>query len=292
MNKHEHCLLCDGEELVGFSGFSSVELVRCESCGLFFSAMIPSEEELVSHYEEWYSREITYNSPASHARREELLEELSEYRRSGGVLDIGCGTGLILDQAKARGWETAGVEFTRDAIETVRSRGHDIRQAPLEEAGFEPGTFDVAIYTEVIEHINNPREEVEAIVKHLRRGGVLYVTTPNFNALSRHVLGESWNVVTFPEHLTYYTPRTLCRLMEEAGLETVRCKSSGVSPTRLLRSLRGEAGGGARNHSSLDEQLRERVRASGRWRLAQRLVNAALHISGTGDSIKALFRRP
>ena len=46
----------------------------------------------------------------------------------------------------------------------------------------------------------------------LRDEGIIYVTTPNFNSLLRYKLKSNYNVITFPEHLSYYTPKTLARL--------------------------------------------------------------------------------
>src|SRR5690606_29998263 len=119
---------------------------------------------------------------------------------------------------RERGWETHAVELTDEALEVLRGKGHHVFRAPLSTARLPAGSFDVVVYTEVIEHINQPLEELGAIRKALSPGGLLYVTTPNFNSVSRRVLGAKWNVVVYPEHLCYYTPRTLLDLASRVGL--------------------------------------------------------------------------
>lgn len=65
----------------------------------------------------------------------------------------------------------------------------------------EYGQFDVIVSLEVIEHLPDPHYYIEKFEKLLRKGGALYMTTPNFNSLSRHILGSNWNNIVFPETL-------------------------------------------------------------------------------------------
>ena len=54
----------------------------------------------------------------------------------GSVLDVGCGVGLLLDEARRRGWRTQGVELSDWGVRRARHLGLDIFQGTLEEAGF------------------------------------------------------------------------------------------------------------------------------------------------------------
>ena len=65
----------------------------------------------------------------------------------------------------------------------------------LDPTKYEPESFDIVCSFEVIEHINNPREELSNFNKLLRPGGLVYCTTPNFNAVERYQLGSDWNVL-------------------------------------------------------------------------------------------------
>ena len=101
-----------------------------------------------------------------------------------------------------------------------------MHQGKLNPENYEPRSFDVIISIEVIEHINNPREEIQNFKSILRSGGGVYLTTPNFNAASRMVLKEKWNVLAFPEHLCYYTPKTIKHLFQLQNFSAVKIRKN------------------------------------------------------------------
>lgn len=302
--RHDTCPLCGDRAFDDVSGFDRVELVKCRGCDAVFAPTIPSHEELVRHYA-GYPRAEKEHSPVSVKRREELLDRFEPYRQTNRILDVGCDIGLILDQARARGWETFGTEFMLEAVEICDSHGHTMHLGPLEQADLEPGSFDVVVYTEVIEHITSQRAEFPLVYDLLRPGGLLYITTPNFDSISRRVLGDAWEVIEYPEHLVYFTPHTLREFMIRCGFEQVWCEATGVSVSRLLASLklanpRGTAANGnaalptrARKRDiRADELLRGSMEKSRALGQAKRAVNAFLDATSLGDSIKAGYRKP
>ena len=81
------------------------------------------------------------------------------------------------------------------------------------------GDFDVIVSSETIEHINNPRQEISNIHQLLRKGGLLYVTTPNFNSYVRRFTKAQYDIIKYPEHLSYYTKKTLNKLLKQTGFK-------------------------------------------------------------------------
>ena len=298
--RHQACPLCGRESFAALPQMRRVELVRCATCDGVFTPKIPSLRELMDHYE-GYPRAEKVDSPISRRAREGWLDRFESYRETNRFLDVGCDIGLLLDQARARGWETYGTEFTDEAVTICRDNGHCLHAGLLCEADLEPESFDVVVYTEVIEHINNQRDEFARVFELLRPGGVLYITTPNFDSLSRRVLGDRWTVIDYPEHLVYFTPKTLRRFMASAGFEEVHLESSGVSVSRLTSSLRPPAprmkaanddAPPLKRDIRADELIRGAMENSAILGGAKTLVNRMLHHASLGDSIKASFRKP
>lgn len=256
--------------------------MRCRACGLVFAGRRPSEAELAEHYGS-YSR-ADYDSPITRARYRELLGSFERYRRRNRILDVGCGIGYFLEEARDRGWEAHGSELEERAVEIVRAKGLSCVRAPIEPDTFEPDSFDVVTAFEVVEHVSDPLAEAEAIASALRPGGLLYLTTPNFGSLSRRLLRGRWSVVGYPEHLTYFTPSTLRSWLARFGFESVELTTTGVSLARLRRGL--PAGGGGQGS---DEELRERIEGSRALRAAKRGAEAALGATRAGDTIKGRF---
>ena len=122
---------------------------------------------------------------------------------------------LFFEIASKRGWEVYGTEYTKDAINICKSKGINIQEGKLNPQNYLVEEFDVITSFEVLEHINNPIEEISNFYKILRKGGLVYLTTPNFNSVSRFYLKSDYNIITYPEHLSYYTTRTLKNYLEK-----------------------------------------------------------------------------
>jgi len=277
------CVACEGRRLRPLPTYRRAHLVRCRDCGLVFAGRDPSEEELARNYGE-YSRE-DYDSPITRRRYQELLDGFEPYRRTGRILDMGCGIGFFLEEAESRGWEAHGSEFEPRAVEIVRGKGLRCLQAPLTAGSFEPGSFDVVTAFEVVEHLRDPRAEAETIARALRPGGLFYCTTPNFSSLSRRLLRDRWRVIAYPEHLSYFTPSTLRSWLARYGFSPAKLRTTGIGLADLRRGIASpeEPGRGS------DESLRGRLEGSRMLRAAKGAANAALSATGTGDTIKGHF---
>ncbi len=281
-DRHSSCILCGGDRLEPLPRYAATHLVRCGACSLVFVERIPTSEELIAHYE-GYGRN-DYLSPITVRRYNELLDGFELYRRTGRLLDVGCGIGYFLDVAKERGWDVYGTEYTDEAVAICRGKGLTIHQGPLREENYTAGDFDVVTYFEVIEHINNPREDIARVSSLLRPGGLFYGTTPNFDSASRILFKEKWEIISYPEHLTYYTARTLTRLLREHGFRIRRIESTGFSLTRY-RQRTGRLDEDFSRAESDDERLRRHLEKP-HGRMIKKAVNSALTLLRKGDSLK------
>jgi SAM-dependent methyltransferase len=101
------------------------------------------------------------------------------------VLDVGGGRGVLRDQLEARtSWLVDLVELNQAALELAapgRGRHHyyDVRDQRPEFLG----TYDAAVLYDVIEHVEHPRELLEAVQRHLKPGGLLLVNVPALQGL-------------------------------------------------------------------------------------------------------------
>ena len=177
---HNYCIVCSSGRLEDLEGYSKNYLTKCSDCGFVFAKRIPSERELVEHYDQYGRND--YLSPITIKRYNEILDQFEPYRKTNKLLDVGCGIGYFLEVAKKRGWEVYGTEYTDEAMRICSDKGIEMSHGALEDDTFDSGTFDIITSFEVIEHINNPAEDAQYIHKFLRKGGLFYLTTPNFNS--------------------------------------------------------------------------------------------------------------
>jgi 2-polyprenyl-3-methyl-5-hydroxy-6-metoxy-1,4-benzoquinol methylase len=284
--EHKNCLICQGFDLKPLTGFEQHHLTKCGSCGFVFCKPIPTQEELNMVYE-GYGRNDYLSALTIHAY-ERVLDSLEPYRKTNKLIDVGCGIGYFLEVAKKRGWEVYGTEFTEEAVGICEAKGAQMRLGVLNPDNYEAESFDVVCSFEVIEHINNPREELVNFHKLLRKGGVVYCTTPNFNAVERYMLGADWNILGYPEHLAYYSPKTLKQVFKESGFSPKKVLATGVSLTRIKKS-QGRSDQATISATSDDEKLRNQIAGNPLLGMAKDILNWKLTLFGVGNSLKGWF---
>ena len=273
------CPVCHGRSLRPKPRYRQAFLATCLDCGHVTAAVIPSQAQLEAHYAE-YDRYHSL-SGITFARYSEILDSLEQFRRVNRLLDFGCGAGHFLLAARERGWEVCGVEADERARRVCAERGLDVRP---DLGTCDSGQNDVATAFEVVEHLIDPAEVCQQIRQVLRPGGCLYLTTPNFGALSRRLLGPKWRVVQFPGHLQYFKRASLVRLANGTGFAVARIWSSGMSPGDMLDAVAGSTPLRQRG-----QDLNEAVREAGERRglhVAKRMVNWGLRATDLGDTLK------
>ena len=164
-----------------------------------------------------------------------------------------------------------------------------MEQGKLNPKLYPEGHFDVITSFEVLEHINNPQEEMANFNKLLRKGGALYLTTPNFNSLSRQLSGPDWIVVSYPEHLCYHTPKTLNSLLLNFGFKKAKVETTGFSITRHKISQKTIEKQSYISADTEDEKLRSKMETIWYWKGIKKLVNATLTFFGVGDAMKVFY---
>jgi len=286
MKNHQTCPLCNAELFSFLKSYRHEDLVKCRNCSLVFTLKIPSADELKSHYEE-YSRN-DYLSPITVKRYKELLAKFATFRENGRILDIGCGIGYFLEEAKKKGWLVHGTEFTSGAVKICEDKGIKMYQGKLDDIDFGELNLDIITSFEVIEHLNNPQKHIQKISELLRKGGLLYITTPNFNSLNSRILKDKWNVIAYPEHLCYYNQKSLNELLKNNGFKRISLKTEGISPGRLLNSRR-KLKMDFTSSTSTDESMRESMEKSAFLRSLKKSVNSGLSLLGLGETLKAWY---
>lgn len=286
---HSNCFICQSPKLKKLSTYYEKHgLVKCKNCGFVFMERIPSVQTLNEHYGKYSYATEGYLSPQTVKSYNKLLDEFEKYRNTNKLLDVGCGRGWFLQEAKKRGWKVYGSEYSETAVELCKSKGIEMISGQLQADSFESNSFDVITSFEVIEHINNPLEDLEKIYAYLRSGGLFYCTTPNFNSLLRYYLKEEYNIIEYPEHLSYYTKKTLNNALKKSGFTPIKFLSTGISINRIKASKKTNTQAVPKAESS-DEKLRELIDNKWYLELAKSLVNNLLTILGMGLTLKGYY---
>lgn len=200
-------------------------MVKCRNCGLVCVNPMPSQRELEAYYpSEYYLRE---SSP----EREKLLKQYQEdkirkverFKKSGKVLDIGCGIGRFLVTAKESGYECYGVEYSKLASDyAVTHLKLNVINGDLLDVDYPYDYFDVITLYHVLEHLYYPKETLMKVRKILKEDGILIIAVPNFASLESKVFKDRWFHLEVPRHLYHFTPTSIHRLLNEAGFKVMK----------------------------------------------------------------------
>lgn len=201
-------------------------MVACNNCGLVRSDPVADEELLAALYASSsfdYGQEVA-SIQATYGRALGWLQERSPRREA--LLEIGCGNGFFLQQARRQGWkEVRGVEPSADAVAKAPPElDGAIVQGMMRGGLFAPESFDAVCLFQVLDHISNPIELLGECFAVLRPGGHILALNHNVRAWSARLLGERSPIVDI-EHTYLYSPATMSRLFAKAGFIDPRVRS-------------------------------------------------------------------
>ncbi len=191
------------------------DLLMCRECGAVQQPSLPAGVREL--YRDMRDDAYLTEEAGRRATARRLLARVGDQVSTGRLLDVGCGHGLLLDEARSMGYVTVGLELSRTAAAHARDElALDVRESPLET--FEdPEGFDVVVLADVLEHLVDPVAGLDRCAGLLRPGGVLCVVTPDPSSLTARLAGARWWGYV-PAHTCLLPRRTLRELLCARGL--------------------------------------------------------------------------
>jgi 2-polyprenyl-3-methyl-5-hydroxy-6-metoxy-1,4-benzoquinol methylase len=238
MNHKQTCPNCPGRPTrIVFNIRTGNRVVQCTECKLQFTETFPDYEKAAPKiYDYDYFKAAIDKQKQREKIFMELLSEVeSILNRKGRLLDVGAGEGTLIKIAAKQGWEAEGTEIASAMIRYVREDLRlTIHQGTLEEIKLPASSFDAIILNHVLEHVENPRKTLEKVRDLLRSDGVVRIEVPNLASLSSRgknlqsrlrLKKNPWKHYSTDHHFWFFTPRTLKKTIETAGLSAVLVKA-------------------------------------------------------------------
>jgi SAM-dependent methyltransferase len=275
------------------------QLLRCASCSMVWLDDPPSKSEMGMHYGPDYDRTISEAAKAPEHWFDRRNEVLRLKPGGGAILDLGCATGGFLSTLQGPSWKLFGIEMSEEAAREVRSRcGAEVFVGDILDAPFPPNSFDVITCFNVFEHVYEPKEVLVRVAKWLKPGGVFYTLMPNIDSAGARIFRSYWYPLELPRHLSHFSPATLRRVAQSAGLREVSLETWRElffeSSTRFIFDDVVKKFGISRpplSKSTDDARLPWRImRKIYRLTLLQ-LFTAAASLAGAGETIAAVFTK-
>ncbi len=222
------CPSCQGRDLALKYGLTDPDYhaAVCRECGFIFMHPYPSDAFLHDHYK----ARALYNSDSdasSYSRAvadraaliDGLLRRAGIVNRSGKAVDFGAGVGIAVAAQMQMGFEALGIETNPLAQAAGRKAfGADIRDLSLDDM---PENLNLFTLFEVLEHIKYPRDFLAQVRTHIKAGGAIAGSVPNYNSYARYLRGKHSDALYWPEHVNMFTRRTLAETLSSAGFDVV-----------------------------------------------------------------------
>ena len=220
----------------------------CSACETMYLTPRPTPEMLETYYatSENYSYWNKYIFPASEETRRQKLfvpraTRIIEIARRHGVhmgtlLEVGAGFGTFCQEMiRTRAFEQViAVEPTPDLARSCRERNLEVIERPIEQVDLNGRKIDVIVSFEVIEHLFAPADFIEKCGRFLSKDGLLVLTCPNVKGFDIQIL-QSLSSAVDSQHLNYFHPLSLTRLVESSGFEMLEIQTPGQLDAELVR---------------------------------------------------------
>lgn len=193
------------------------DLMRCSRCEL--GATVPAPDDLAPYYgERYYGGRHAMTQRYCLRRRMRLLELVTRGTPRGKLVDVGCGDGSFLLEARRSGWTVLGTEVS----EQIPSPDLEIRGSIDDLRTSAP--FDCVTLWHSLEHLRSPGEALSALARMLRPGGTLLLAVPDSRGWQARLFGRHWLHLDVPRHLYHFSLPSLRAAFDRAGLDIIRVR--------------------------------------------------------------------
>lgn len=237
----EKCPLCESKEIVVFSHIEEITFFECSNCRLVFADKGSRIKEDNEVYNEKYTIDRGHlDNPHIEMIKKKgfyyYLKKIPLEKNNNKLLEIGCSSGMALEVSQEMGWQPTGIDINNAVVEITRHRikNVEVKSKPLVKCRFPDQYFSAVIMLDVIEHIPDPVPLIEEVSRILKKNGIILILTPNIQSFSARVLKNKWPHF-LKEHIIYYSPETLQRLLARFGIVPIESGWAGkyVSPDMI-----------------------------------------------------------
>lgn len=230
----ETCILCLTPERELLIQIDSWTVYRCSTCSLGFLDPRPSESEIEDLYRSDYFSE-RYDGgidPDSSQYQRRLSGEqhrtkfIKSIKRSGHLLDIGCGYGYFLDAGRRKGYTVHGLDVSEWAARyAVDKLGLSMTIGKIGDVDLPPESFDIITMWHSLEHTPNPHTALDRAKSWLKQDGILVIDVPNYEGTDARRIWQEWDGWSLPYHYWHFTFKSLKKLLSQHEFTIVKYKN-------------------------------------------------------------------
>jgi 2-polyprenyl-3-methyl-5-hydroxy-6-metoxy-1,4-benzoquinol methylase len=195
------------------------QIVTCRECGYVYANPRWDSADVLAAYgdvedstyaEEREGRELTFSKHLAD------MEKRIGPANGRSLLDVGAYIGVFVEVAREAGWNAYGVEPSRWAVEVAHKRGLPVIEGTQDADALQGMQFDVVTLWDVIEHVDDPADEIRKAYQLLKPGGTIVVHTMDIDSLMSRLMQGRWPWL-MDMHIHYFSQQTLQAMLRQAG---------------------------------------------------------------------------
>lgn len=244
------CVGCGAKWPVHRFDKAGFAFAQCESCGSLFQTPRPPLEAFEEFYRlsqsARYWAEVFYPAVAE-VRREQIfrprVDRLGKMCVDRGIrvnrlIDVGAGYGVFLDEWRNKFPHTQvlAIEPSCSLAAQCRSKGFEVVENIVENVRGKDSSADLVVCFEVLEHVYDPLEFVQSLVRLARPGGYVFVSALGIDGFDLQILWDKSSQISPPHHINFLSTRGFEELFKRAGLEHVVVTTPGQLDVDIVRN--------------------------------------------------------
>ena len=190
----------------------TASIYQCLECNFMFC---PELNSVLKYYENMSDPEYETGRKQRGLQEKKTLEYVSMFKDRGRLLDVGAGSGMLVEQALRMGFDAEGVEPSK----WLHARAQELR-LPVHLGTFPHpeinGNYDVITAVDVLEHVSNPLTLLSEIRRALNVDGIAVIVTPDVKSLAARVFKWKWWHFRVA-HISYFSKETLLFALQKTG---------------------------------------------------------------------------
>lgn len=201
------------------------KILKCINCGLTRTFPIPIPTEHYDESDKGYMYMLE-NEALWRKFANDILKDIMFYKSGGELLDVGCGAGILADEANQKGYQASGLEINPSAAKEGGGEYHiSIFNTPLEQLHELKRKWDVIVINHVLEHLLQPVQFLSDCIRLLKEDGILYIGVPSYKGWTAAFEGKDWPHFFVDQHIWHWTKKTISCIVEKAGLSIIHIHS-------------------------------------------------------------------
>lgn len=203
----------------------TLSLYKCLNCNLIQAPI----EDVTSFYKKLEDPDYEKEREQRYLQSVKIIslfkKELKNSISQRSLLDIGAGSGIMVQAAIDSGFNAEGIEPSVWLAGIASRKNLKVHTGILPHKDISK-KYDVVSIIDVIEHVEDPLNLLVEAKKHLKQDGLLVIITPNVRSLAAICLKYNWWHYRVA-HITYFDKNNLCLLLSKIGLDVITYKYPG-----------------------------------------------------------------